>query len=166
LLSGLALAPDIDYLGVMMGIANSGPCGHRGATHSLIPPLIAALLAAKLAPRFALSPWRAATLCGLAVASHALLDAMTIDSRGVPLLWPVTFARFQMPWRPIPNAPCGLEYLSGEGLRVARIELLQFLPVLVLALRPSRAKPALVPAACVRPRVSTSPDRGLTHPAA
>ena len=161
--SGLALAPDIDYLGVMLGVANSGPCGHRGATHSLIPPLVAALVAAKFAPRFGLSRWRSAILCGLTVASHALLDAMTVDSRGVPLLWPVTFARFQMPWRPIPNAPCGLDYLSMEGLRVAKIELLQFLPVLVLALWPTRRKVSDALSRQAAPRVRPRPDPTLTR---
>ncbi|MBC8133610.1 MAG: metal-dependent hydrolase [Deltaproteobacteria bacterium] len=139
--SGLALLPDVDYLGVMMGVPDSGPCGHRGATHSLIPPLIVALMAAALAPRMHLPRWRTATLCGLAVASHALLDAMTVTSRGVPLLWPISFARFEMPWRPIPNAPCGLAYLSREGMRVAVIEFFQFLPLLVWTLRPHQGSP-------------------------
>jgi inner membrane protein len=163
--SGLALAPDIDYLGVMLGVANSGPCGHRGATHSLIPPLLAALAAAKFAPRFGLSRWRSAILCGLAVGSHALLDAMTVDSRGVPLLWPVSFARFEMPWRPIPNAPCGLNYFSMEGLRVAKIELFQFLPVLILALWPSRSKVSNAPAGHEAPGVRNGPDPRMTRTA-
>jgi inner membrane protein len=141
--SGLALLPDFDYVGVMLGIADAGPCGHRGATHSMMPPLVIALLAAAIAPRFGLSRWRAAVLCGLAVASHALLDAMTASSRGVPLLWPISFARFEMPWRPIPNAPCGLAYLSRIGLRVASIELLQFSPILLLALWPAASKGAI-----------------------
>jgi inner membrane protein len=135
--SGLALLPDLDYVGVMLGIADAGPCGHRGATHSLVPPLLIALLAALVAPRFHLPRWRAAAVLGLVVASHALLDAMTESSRGVPLLWPLSFARFEMPWRPIPNAPCGLAYLSMAGLRVASVELMQFLPVVLLTLWPS-----------------------------
>jgi inner membrane protein len=139
LCSGLALLPDLDYLGVMLGVPNTGPCGHRGATHALVLPLLVALAAASVRPREKLSRWRRGIICGLVVASHPFLDALTGDSRGVPLLWPVTFARFEMPWRPIPNAPCGLEFLSLEGLRVASIELLLFLPVLMLALWPPEA---------------------------
>ncbi len=164
--SGLALLPDLDYLGVMMGLVDSGPCGHRGATHSLIVPLLVASLAAAISPRFNLPRWRTAVLCGLAVASHAFLDAMTVGSRGVPLLWPLTFARFEMPWRPIPNAPCGLHYLSAQGLRVATIELFQFFPVLLLALWP-RNRPT--PTATSRPpesRIRTVGSRPMTHPAA
>lgn len=136
LFSGLALLPDLDYVGVMLGVADAGPCGHRGATHSLVPPLLLALLAAAIAPRLHLPRWRTAVLVGMTVGSHALLDAMTESSRGVPLLWPLNFTRFEMPWRPIPNAPCGLAYLSLTGLRVASIEIIQFLPVLLLAVWP------------------------------
>jgi inner membrane protein len=138
--SALAVLPDFDYVGVMLGIADAGPCGHRGATHSMVLPLVVALLAATVAPRFGLPRWRTAILCGLAVASHALLDAMTASSRGVPLLWPITFTRFEMPWRPIPNAPCGFAYLSQLGFRVACIELLQFSPIVLLALWPGAPK--------------------------
>jgi len=96
------------------------------------------MLAAATAPRLQLPRWRFSAISGLVVASHLVLDAMTFGSRGVPALWPLSFARFQLPWRPIPNAPCGLEYLSAAGLRVASIELLMFLPLLVVALWPSR----------------------------
>jgi hypothetical protein len=65
-----------------------------------------------------------------------VFDAMTAGGRGIPLLWPVSFHRFEIPWQPIPDAPCGLAYLSLAGLRVASIEFFQFLPVLLLALRP------------------------------
>jgi inner membrane protein len=105
--------------------------------HSLIPALVVALVAAVLAPRWGLPRWRAAVICGLAVGSHALLDAMTTTSRGVPLFWPISFHRFEIPWRPIPSAPCGLAYASSLGLKVARIELVQFFPFLLLALRPA-----------------------------
>lgn len=162
LFSGLALLPDLDYLGVMMGVPDAGPCGHRGATHSLIPPLVVAAIGAVVAARLALPRWRTAVLCGLAVGSHALLDAMTVGSRGVPLLWPLSFTRFEMPWRPIPNAPCGLDYLSREGLRVAVIELFQFLPLVLLALRPAPGWRLSWHNRRV-PRTDNSPNRGLTQ---
>jgi inner membrane protein len=137
LCSGLSLLPDLDVVGVMLGVPDVGPCGHRGATHSLALPLLVAALAAAVAPRWRLQRWRLAWICGMSTASHLLLDAMTTGSRGVPLLWPLTFHRFALPWRPIPNAPCGLEYLSALGLRVASIELLLFLPLLLVAFWPA-----------------------------
>jgi inner membrane protein len=140
--SGLALLPDLDYLAVAMGLPNEGPLGHRGAAHSLLPALAVGLLAALLAPRWSVSRWRLGLVAGLVVASHALLDAMTTGSRGAPLLWPFTFHRFAMPWRPIPNAPCGLGYISPLGLRVAATEFIQFFPFLVIAFRPATRRPA------------------------
>jgi inner membrane protein len=137
--SGISLLPDIDYLGVMLGVPDIGPCGHRGATHSLLPPLVIAAVAALIAPYLRLPRARTAILCGLTMATHALLDAMTVDSRGAPLLWPLSFWRFEMPWRPIPNAPCGLAYFSMAGLRVAIVELGMFMPILLLALWPGDA---------------------------
>jgi inner membrane protein len=139
--AGLALLPDLDYLLVALGGRNEGAFGHRGAAHSLIPPLAAALVALALAARLQIPRWRLAWFCGLVVASHALLDAMTTGSRGVPLLWPLSFHRFEMPWRPIPNAPCGLAYVSRLGLRVAATEFLQFLPFLWFATRPPLVGP-------------------------
>ena len=103
--------------------------------------VLIALLAAAAAPRLQLRRWRTAVLEGLDVGSHPLLDAMTESSRGVPLLWPFSFARFEVPWRPIPNAPCGLAFLSWTGLRVATVELIQFFPILLLALWPAGIAP-------------------------
>ena len=137
--SGLSLLPDLDYVGVMLGVPNVGPCGHRGASHSLVSALLIMLAVAALAPRLKLPRWRAAIGVGLVIASHPILDAMTSIGRGVPLLWPFSFHRFESPWRPIPDAPCGLEFISMTGLRVACVEFLQFFPLLVFALRPAAA---------------------------
>lgn len=143
--SGLALLPDLDYLGVAMGLPDEGPLGHRGAAHSLVPALLVGLLAALLAPRWSVGRWRLGLVAGLVVASHALLDSMTTGSRGAPLLWPFTFHRFAMPWRPIPNAPCGLSYISPLGLRVAATEFIQFFPFLLVAFRPANRRPPARP---------------------
>jgi len=135
--AGLALLPDLDYVAVSFGLPDEGPLGHRGAAHSLVLPLLVAGLAVAMARRLRLPAWRLGLAVGLVVTSHAVLDAMTGGgSRGVPLLWPFCFHRFEAPWRPIPNAPCGLAYLSHTGLGVAATELVQFSPFLVYALRP------------------------------
>ena len=135
--AGLALLPDLDYVAVSFGLPDTGPLGHRGAAHSLVLPVLAAAVAFALARRLRVPAWRLAVAVGLVVTSHAVLDAMTGGgSRGVPLFWPFCFYRFESPWRPIPNAPCGLAYLSRRGLAVAAIELLQFSPFLLYALGP------------------------------
>jgi inner membrane protein len=158
--SGLSLLPDLDYLAVMLGVPDVGPCGHRGATHALALPLVVAAVAAIAAPRLGMVRWRLSLICGLVVASHLLLDAMTTSSRGVPLLWPVTFHRFELPWRPIPNAPCGLEFISTLGLRVASIELLLFLPLLVVAFWPPAVAPRKGPTAGIPKRLAPGRSGG------
>jgi inner membrane protein len=148
-LGATSLLPDLDYFGVALGIRDFGPCGHRGATHALFPVLVVALVAARLAPRFGLPRLKTALLTAAVLASHGLLDAMTMSGRGVPALWPFSFQRFTMPWRPIPDSPCGLAYLSHAGLRVAAIEALQFLPLLAWAFRPAARTSPLVATAVV-----------------
>ena len=46
------------------------------------------------------------------LASHALLDTLTDGGLGAALLWPFNFTRYFAPWRPIPVAPIGLDFLS------------------------------------------------------
>jgi len=159
--AGLALLPDLDYVAVSLGLPDQGPLGHRGAAHSLVLPLLAAGVAFLVARRLRLPAWRLALAVGLVVTSHAVLDAMTGGgSRGVPLFWPFCFYRFEAPWRPIPNAPCGLAYLSREGLAVAATELVQFSPFLLYALRPR-----VVPRLLTRLKRDRAAGRPVAHPA-
>jgi inner membrane protein len=155
--SGLALLPDLDWVGVSLGVPNTGASGHRGYTHSALFAASVGLLAGLISraggpegggARAAAAARGRALWTGflvfLAVVSHAALDSLCTNSRGVPLFWPLSDARVLAPWRPIPGAPTGLEFLSREGAAVATIELLFFLPVLVAALIPRRTRP-LVP---------------------
>jgi inner membrane protein len=134
-LAAVSMAPDLDVIGMALGVPYGAPWGHRGATHSLV-------MAAALGLTFALLArgrgafWRTALLATVVAASHGLLDAMTDGGRGVALLWPLSARRYFLPWRPIPVAPIGADFASSEGLRVACWEILVFLPLLVYALWP------------------------------
>jgi inner membrane protein len=165
--SGLALLPDLDLIGTGLGVPNVGPCGHRGASHSLVPPLAVFMIALVAAPKMGFPRWRTAILSSLAVASHLLLDAMTVSSRGMPLFWPINFHRYETPWRPIPDAPCGLKFISMAGFKIACIELVQFLPLVVFAIAPWRmARRAIVPSVGNRPNQQASAtDSRLTEAA-
>jgi inner membrane protein len=136
--SALSLLPDADVLGFRLGVHYADAWGHRGATHSLLFALLAGTAVGVLAPLFSASPVRTG-LCAIAVlASHGLLDTLTDGGLGCALLWPFDHHRYFAPWRPIPVAPIGRAYFSGDGLRVAASELGMFLPVLVYALWPRR----------------------------
>ena len=135
----MALFPDADVLLTHVGADYHGQFGHRGFTHSLLFAVATAAGAFLVARKWGTRPWLTAVLAFLAVTSHGLLDAMTYRTRGVPFFWPFTEYRFTFPWRHIPPAPVGTNFLSQRGLEVAAVELVYFLPITLGALLPSRA---------------------------
>ena len=119
-----ALLPDLDALGLWLGIPYEHPLGHRGFTHSL--PFAAALAGAGtlLAPAVGAQP--AVSFCVLAVsaASHGLLDGMTNGGLGIAFFSPFSQRRHFLPWRVIEVSPLRPSALfSRRGLCVLRSEL-------------------------------------------
>jgi hypothetical protein len=49
---------------------------------------------------------------------------------------PFSLERYFAPWRPVPLAPIGLDFLSARGMRLAAVELVAFAPLFVYALWP------------------------------
>jgi inner membrane protein len=143
--ASLAVLPDADVLGVALGASDVGAAGHRGASHSLCVAIVAGILCALLARRLGWPVLRTALAGALAVASHGILDAFGEGGRGIPLLWPLSHARFISPWRVLPDAPRGLALLSRSGLVDVCLEFLLFVPLTAFALWPMRvARPRLV----------------------
>jgi inner membrane protein len=138
--SALAMLPDADVVPVSLGIPDVGLFGHRGITHSLLFALAVATVAAVMARRMGGRPLYTGFFVFLAVGSHGALDALTYDSRGVPWLWPLYSAPIVSPWRPIPVAPTGLEFMSARGFGAALVEVIYFLPLLLLSFWPSRGR--------------------------
>jgi inner membrane protein len=134
--AGLSLLPDADVIGFRLGVHYEDPWGHRGATHSLIFAAGVAVLALVVAKAARLPALRTALLTLVVVSSHCLLDTLTDGGLGCALLWPFSEERFFAPWTPLPVAPIGGAYLSGEGVRVAAVELIAFSPLLAYALWP------------------------------
>jgi inner membrane protein len=138
--SALAMLPDADVLPVALGLPDAGLFGHRGLTHTLLFALLVAAAAALAARRLQLRPLYTAFFVFLVVGSHGPLDALTYHSRGVPMLWPFYPEPIASPWRPIPVAPTGLEFMSTRGFGVALVELIYFLPLVVLSCWPDRGR--------------------------
>lgn len=137
LFGGMGLLPDADALLVAAGSDYHGDFGHRGFSHSLLFAATVAAVTVLVARRWGNRPWYTGLLAFMAVGSHGLMDAMTYRTRGIPFLWPLTDERFTLPWRPIPPAPFGGHFLSQRGLDVMGIEMIYFLPLLLVALFPS-----------------------------
>jgi inner membrane protein len=130
-----AMVPDLDVIGLTLGVPWGHMLGHRGITHSLA---FAAALAA-------LVTWTAFRgedggagiwlFLFLATASHGVLDAMTDGGSGVAFFAPFSAARYFLPWRPLPVPPLAFRFFSARGWHVFQAELLLiWLPSAVLAL--------------------------------
>jgi inner membrane protein len=132
------IIPDLDVIGLKLGIAYDSPLGHRGLSHSLA-------FAAVLAAGFALllratgvrvSAWRVWLFLFLCTASHGILDALTNGGHGVAFFAPFSDERHFLAWRPVQVSPIGLRrFLSGEAWPVLLSELRwMMLPLGCLAL--------------------------------
>ena len=130
----LAMLPDMDVFWVMLGVPDRDLIGHRGATHTPLFALVVGLLVWLWLRDRRPHAWRLALLATLLVASHGLLDALAQDGRGIMFLWPLSSERFHMPWRPIPDAPVGLEILTRAGCQHLALEFVYFAPFTLYAL--------------------------------
>jgi inner membrane protein len=165
--SALSMLPDADVIGFALGTEYGDPWGHRGATHSLTVAMAIATLLGLAAPRLPLARFQPTALknarqgprfhprfriwaiAAAVLVSHGLLDTLTDGGLGCALLWPFDLTRYFAPWRPIPVAPIGLDFLSPSGLLVALTELVLFAPLVVFALRPSHLNKYVLPVWCV-----------------
>jgi inner membrane protein len=136
LFMALSMLPDADVFLVALGTSDAGPLGHRGVSHSFSFALAGGLVCALVARRVGWPVLRTALAGGLALASHAVMDALGAGGRGLMLLWPFSFTRFHSPWRIFPDAPRGLKLLSQAGLFELVAEVLIFSPLTLYALWP------------------------------
>jgi len=86
--AGLAMLPDADLL---------LPGAHRTATHSVTAAVVTFIIASVVTGKVT----RASVLCGVAYASHLLLDWLSADNfppRGIQLLWPFSHRWFISDW--------------------------------------------------------------------
>jgi inner membrane protein len=152
-LAVVAVAPDLDVIGLWLGIPYGHPLGHRGFSHSL---LFAALLAAAIA-RFGFGTvrrWRAFLVLFAATASHGVLDAFTDGGLGVGFLIPFWNARYFAPVRPLPVSPIGID---GSAIDILGVELVHvWLPVFVLLAASAIWRTARMRARAPRSRAASS----------
>lgn len=129
-----AAAPDLDVIGLWLGVPWGHPLGHRGLTHSLAFAAVLALLAtlAAFRGRGRVAVW---VVLFAATASHGVLDAMTDGGSGVAFWAPFDDTRHFLPWRPIPVSPISVSrFFTQRGLDIFREELLLvWLPAALLA---------------------------------
>jgi len=99
-----AALPDIDAIGWPLHIPDTSLFSHRAITHSLTFAVVVAVAATLVCfrgtqwtPRWA----RIALVLGLALVSHACLDALSTYSVGVEFFAPFSRERFRFLWTPL-----------------------------------------------------------------
>lgn len=119
-----AVLPDLDALGLWLGIPYAHPLGHRGFTHSLPFAALAAGAGTLAAPPLGVPPATVFAVLLASAASHGLIDAMTNGGLGVALFAPFSRRRHFLPWRVIEVSPLRPSALfSRRGLVVLRSEM-------------------------------------------
>ncbi|MCC7416704.1 MAG: metal-dependent hydrolase [Acidobacteria bacterium] len=143
----LAAAPDLDLL---------LPVQHRTATHSIAAVALVVIVAAAVT-REVTPAWRArlAAVCGLAVASHLLLDWLGPDPvfpHGIRMFWPLSDRFFISGWdifRPTARTAIFSPAVMAHNLAAAAQELLLLGPLVWLLwfvrVKPAARFPAEVP---------------------
>ena len=131
-----SMLPDLDVVGMRLGIAYSSDYGHRGFTHSLLFAVVLALAGACFHRRLRTGFLSAFLFLFAAVASHGLLDTFTNGGRGIELFWPWTSERYFAPARPIEVSPLGMGvFFSPRGAQVLKSEVIWvWLPALAAGL--------------------------------
>jgi inner membrane protein len=119
-----AVLPDIDAVGLWLGIPYDHPFGHRGFTHSLPFSVALAGVGYFIAPEVGAEPSIAFLVLLASAASHGLLDALTNGGLGIAFFSPFSNRRYFLPWRVIEVSPLSLSGLfSWRGLRVLGSEM-------------------------------------------
>ncbi|WP_133372147.1 metal-dependent hydrolase, partial [Sulfurirhabdus autotrophica] len=114
-----AVLPDIDAVGMWLGIPYDHTFGHRGFTHSFPFSVALAVMGAFFAPELGEERSIAFFLLLFSAASHGLLDAMTNGGLGIAFFSPFSNKRYFLPWRIIEVSPLNvMQLLSLRGLSV------------------------------------------------
>jgi inner membrane protein len=131
----LPVLPDLDVLGLALGIRFHSMWGHRGISHSLAAALVIGLLTALVVYRRLGMRLASLTLYfALITASHGVLDAFTSGGPGVAFWAPFDDTRYFFPWRPIPVSPLAPQFFSEWGWHAFKTELLLiWLPSAIVA---------------------------------
>lgn len=130
----LTAAPDLDVIGLHLGIPYSHMLGHRGLTHSIFFAAIFCFLLIAFIPkkpdinRFSIWIYFAASM-----SSHGVLDALTNGGLGVAFFAPFTSDRYFLPFRPIEVSTLNItHFFQGQGVGVLLSELMWVWPPALL----------------------------------
>lgn len=123
-----SLLPDMDSIGMGLGIDYADFWGHRGFMHSILFAFIWGMAATTFVFRgkeFNTRGWWAmAVFLSLITASHGLLDALTDGGLGIAFFSPFDTERYFLPWQVIRVSQMGYGFFSESGLVTMQSELM------------------------------------------
>ena len=132
LLTGMVLTalPDLDVIGLRLGIPYGDLLGHRGLTHSIFFAMaFCALVTMAFNARQKIAAFPVWLYLTLSMASHGALDAMTTGGLGVAFFAPFSNERYFFLWRPIKVSTLNMaHFFQGQGIGVLKSELLFIWP--------------------------------------
>lgn len=120
-----SVLPDLDVLGLRLGVPYGDAFGHRGASHSILAAVFWGIVAAACSRQLHSTKLIAFLFVTIAGISHAVLDMLTNGGGGVALLWPWTEHRYFIEVQIIEVAPLSVRrFLGPEGWQVLRSEII------------------------------------------
>jgi len=120
-----SMMPDLDVVGLKLGIEYANQFGHRGASHSIAFALALGALAALVAPWLRTSRWIAGVFVAVACVSHPLLDMCTTGGLGAAIWWPLSDHRLFFPSQFIKVSPLTVDrFIGPAGIAVIKSEIL------------------------------------------
>lgn len=122
----LTIIPDLDVIGLRLGIPYEHVLGHRGISHSLLFAFViggtVAWLLTKHNKKYFYRIWIYLFLC---TASHGVLDAFTNGGHGIAFFAPFINERYFFPVTPIEVSTLNItRFFEGQGVPVIQSELL------------------------------------------
>jgi inner membrane protein len=121
-----SMAPDLDAIGLRLGIPYGHFFGHRGFSHSILFAVCLTLVGALVIRRISRERFSSVALTLyllICTTSHGILDAMTTGGRGIAFFSPFDTERYFLPWRPLLVSPIGIgAFFSEWGLAVIQSE--------------------------------------------
>ena len=134
-----AMVPDLDSIGLYLGVPYGHILGHRGFSHSPLFALVLAIGVCLVGLR-SISPrsrtwWWCLAILTLSTASHGLLDAVTTAPYGVAFLVPFSDERILLPWLLVPAVAVGWDFftrpVSSAFVTMAEIQVF-WMPLLLI----------------------------------
>jgi len=126
---GCTLLPDLDGIGLFLGIPYGHFLGHRGFMHSPFFALLVGLAIPAIyrteSQALTKKRWLATTYFTLLTASHGILDGLTNGGLGIAFYSPLSNERYFLPWRPLEVSPLGIiPFFTKWGYWVLRSEVI------------------------------------------